>query len=194
MVTRLRQAIAWRDGLGLATCSGTATLLGEHDAIVNQATFDAVQRQIESRKTRVSVPGERKENPRPKPLLRGILICGECNRPMSTATSHRGSIRYPYYRCRSTAGGRPPCPGVNVQCDEIETLICGLSNQPPTDGSEQVLAIAAAWNQLTEDAKRIVLPAILSKAVLQMSTGEITLTLVDDAAEIVGEAAEQHTN
>jgi hypothetical protein len=38
-----------------------------------------------------------------------------------------------------------------------------------------------------------VLPQILSRAVLEMSTGEITLGLVDDAAEIVGKAAEQHT-
>ena len=80
-----------------------------------------------------------------------------------------------------------------MQCYEIETLICGLLNQPPKDNSEEVQAIAAAWNQLTEDAKRIVLPTILSKAVLDMSTGEITLGFVDDAAEIVGKAAEQHT-
>ena len=60
--------------------------------------------------------------------------------------------------------------------------------------TEEVRAIAAAWNQLTEDAKRIVLPAILSKAVLEISTGEITLGLVDDAAGIVGKAAEQHTS
>ena len=52
----------------------------------------------------------------------------------------------------------------------------------------------AAWNQIAEDAKRIVLPTIHSRAVLDMSTGEITLGLVDDAAEIVGKAAEQHTS
>ncbi|MEZ6138391.1 MAG: hypothetical protein R3C53_26205 [Pirellulaceae bacterium] len=80
-----------------------------------------------------------------------------------------------------------------MQCFEIETLIFGLLNQPPTDDSEQVRAIAAACNRLTEDAKRIVLPAILSRAVLEMSTGEITLALVDDAAEIVSEAAEHQT-
>jgi hypothetical protein len=62
-------------------------------------------------------------------------------------------------------------------------------SQPPQGYSEEVRAIAAAWNQLTEDAKRIVLPKILSRAVLDMSTGEITLGLVDDAAEIVGKAA-----
>ena len=79
-----------------------------------------------------------------------------------------------------------------MQCYEIETLICGLLNQPPKDNSEEVQAIAAAWNQPTEDAKSIVLPQILSRAVLEMSTGEITLGLVDDAAEIVGKAAEEH--
>jgi hypothetical protein len=36
-------------------------------------------------------------------------------------------------------------------------------------------------------------PAILSRAVLDMSTGEITPGVVDDAAEIVGEAAEHQT-
>ncbi|MEZ6138387.1 MAG: hypothetical protein R3C53_26185 [Pirellulaceae bacterium] len=51
----------------------------------------------------------------------------------------------------------------------------------------------AAWNQLTEDAKRIVLPTIHSRAVLDMSTGEITLGLVDDAAEIVCKAVEHQT-
>jgi hypothetical protein len=61
------------------------------------------------------------------------------------------------------------------------------------DYSEEVRLIAAAWRQLIEDAKRIVLPAILSRSVLEMSTGEITLALVDDAAEIVGKAAEQHS-
>ncbi len=45
----------------------------------------------------------------------------------------------------------------------------------------------------TMAGKRIVLPAILSKAVLQMNTGEITLALVDDAAEIVGKAVEHQT-
>ncbi len=38
----------------------------------------------------------------------------------------------------------------------------------------------------TMAGKRRVLPPILSKAVFQMSTSEITLALVDNAAEAVG--------
>jgi hypothetical protein len=34
---------------------------------------------------------------------------------------------------------------------------------------------------------------LFSRAVLELNTREITLALVDDAAETVGEAAEQHT-
>ncbi|TWT91697.1 hypothetical protein [Neorhodopirellula pilleata] len=82
---------------------------------------------------------------------------------------------------------------MNVQCYEIETLICGLLNQPTKDYAKEVQVIAAAWSQLNEDAKRIVLPKILSRAVLEMSTGEITLGLVDDAAEFVREAVEHQT-
>lgn len=83
--------------------NGTETLPGEHDSIVNQETFDEVQRQIAPRQTRSFEVGKRKAKPeRAAPLLRGILICGHCDRPMSMSISQNGSIRYPYYRCRST--------------------------------------------------------------------------------------------
>lgn len=170
--------------------NGDSTLPGEHDSIVDQATFDEVQRQIGSRKTRTSAPGERKKNPRPKPLLRGILICGDCDRPMSTSISQRGSIRYPYYRCRSTAGGRPPCPGVNIPSYEIEMVICEILAKPTEDDTEETHAIAEAWNQLDKHSQRATLPTILTRAMFQMSATEITLDLVDSAAKIIGEAIE----
>jgi len=83
--------------------NGTETLPGEHDSVVDQETFDEVQRQIASRQTRSFSKAEHKSTPKRDAPLRGILICGQCDRPMSTSISHNGSIRYPYYRCRSTA-------------------------------------------------------------------------------------------
>jgi site-specific DNA recombinase len=166
--------------------NGASTLPGEHDAIVDQSTADEVQRQLASRKTRASSPGERKANPRPKALLRGILICGDCNRPMSTSISQKGSIRYPYYRCRSTADGQPPCPGVNVQCYKIETLICEVLAEPPKDNAEELRALTVAWNQLDKHSQRATLPLILSRVVFQLSTGEMTLELAEGAAERIG--------
>ena len=86
----------------LTTC---VSLPGEHDSIVNQETFDEVQRQIASRQTRNFKAGERKAKPeRDTPLLRGLLICGHCDRPISTSISQNGWIRYPYDRCRSIQG------------------------------------------------------------------------------------------
>jgi len=174
--------------------NGTETLPGEQDSIVDQETFDEVQCQIESRRTRTSSPGERKDNPPPKLLLRGILICGDCQRQMSTSISQRGSIRYPYYRCRSTAGGRPPCPGVNIQYHEFEALVCRILAEPCVDDVEEIHAIAAVWNRLDQVAQRKTLPIILSQAVFKMSTGDTTIELVDDAVDLICKLGEIDTD
>jgi site-specific DNA recombinase len=164
--------------------NGTETLPGEHDSIVNQETFDEVQRQIASRQTRSFETGERKAKPeRDTPLLRGLLICGHCDRPMGTSISQNGSIRYPYYRCRSTAGGRPPCAGVNVHCHEIETLIITILGQPNASDPDEMAGIAEAWNKLDEAIQRKLLPTILRRVVWHHADQEITLDLMDDAAE-----------
>lgn len=164
---------------------GASTLPGEHASIVDTQTFDEVQRQIQSRKTRVSETGERNSKSFPKPLLRGILIRGGCGRAMSTSTSQRGSIRYPYYRCRSTAGGKPPCVGVNIQCHELERFICGtLSDPQPADGPE-VHALAETWSKLDDETHRELLPQILSRVVFQMADGELNLDLIDNAEEVI---------
>ena len=42
---------------------------------------------------------------------------------MSTSISHRGPVRYIYYRCRSDSGGKPRCPGVNVGAYWLEQFI-----------------------------------------------------------------------
>jgi hypothetical protein len=41
---------------------------------------------------------------------------------MSPSFTCRGNIRYNYYRCRSTAGGRPPC-GINVPARIVHDLV-----------------------------------------------------------------------
>ena len=148
-----------------------------------------MQRQITSRQTRSFETGERKAKPeRDTPLLRGLLICGHCDRPISTSISHHGSIRYPYYHCRSTAGGRPRCAGVNLHCHEIETLIITILGQRNASDPDEMGGIAEAWNELDEATQRKLLPTILRRVVWHHADQEITLDLVDDAAERIANA------
>lgn len=109
---------------------------------------------------------------------------------MSTSMSQYGSIRYPYYRCRSTAGGRPPCPSVNVQCYEIESFICRVLGQPDSSDPPEMRGIAEAWNASDELTQRKLLPLILARVVWHQTDGEITIDLVDEAPVKIGEARE----
>lgn len=117
--------------------NGDSTLPGTHQAIASKATFDAVQRHMESRRTQ-STPTRSSSTSR---SLTGIVICGTCNRPMSTSMSQRtlgtnASVQYRYYRCRSESGGRPPCPGVNVQACDLEQAIRGALSDACDEASE----------------------------------------------------------
>src|SRR6056297_3742967 len=164
--------------------NGTETLPGERDSIVDQETFDEVQRQIAPRQTRSFSKAEHKSTPkRDSPPLRGILICGQCDRPMSTSISHNGSIRYPYYRCRSTAGGPPPCVGVNLHCGEIETLVATILAEPNAVSPPEMTDIADRWNRLDTRSKRNLLPQLLDRVVWDHAAREITLEIKDDAVE-----------
>ena len=46
------------------------------------------------------------------------------------------SVQYRYYRCRSESGGRPPCPGVNVQACDLEQAIRGALSDACDEASE----------------------------------------------------------
>jgi len=54
--------------------------------------------------------------------LKGLLRCAACGRGMSPHTVRKGPRVYRYYRCRSTAGGQPPC-GNQVAAYAIETAV-----------------------------------------------------------------------
>jgi DNA invertase Pin-like site-specific DNA recombinase len=95
--------------------NGDSTLPGAHQAIVSVTVFNEVQNLLASRRTSETKPRKKTDpSSRVHSFLTGKLICGQCNRPMSTSISHRGPVRYIYYRCRSDSGGKPRCPGVNV--------------------------------------------------------------------------------
>ncbi len=99
----------FRDGAGIR--------IGNHEPIIKGDLFDVVGRRLESRRTRT--PGRRFEIDWP---LKGRVRCAACGRAMSPHTVRHGNCIYRYYRCRSTAGGRPPC-GHQVAAHDLELAV-----------------------------------------------------------------------
>ena len=90
--------------------------IGLHQPLVKPELFDAAADQLRSRQTRP--PGRKYEIHWP---LKGIVLCAACA-GMSPHTVRHRNVIYCYYRCRSTAGGRPPC-GFQIAAFVLESSL-----------------------------------------------------------------------
>lgn len=163
--------------------NGIRTLPGLHEAVVDPGLFQSVREAIESRR-----PSKRRRKATSfASPLRGLLKCGRCKRVMIPKISQHGNIRYRYYRCRSTAGGKPPCRHVGVSAYEIErfvrSMICSISAESSTeeDGGDHLFF--AIWNQLDDWSQLKRIPLIVREAVFDPDAGTIEVILLDDATE-----------
>jgi site-specific DNA recombinase len=114
---------------------GSRTVPGQHEAIVTEDLWNRAHAQVAARRVSPSGPRQRfSYTP-----LRGLLICGRCGRKMSLHQSRRGKFLRIYYRCRSTAGGRPPCTGVCISAVEIAGFVVQLLRLPQTYSHAQLM-------------------------------------------------------
>ena len=93
---------------------------GEHEAIIDSATYDQVQALL---KTNGRTGGTEARN-KYGALLRGILRCKSCRSAMiHTFTGKRGRS-YRYYRCLSAIkNGSHACPATTIPAAEIERVV-----------------------------------------------------------------------
>ena len=163
--------------------NGESTLPGAHRAIVTKSMFDAAQEALAGRRTSESAGDKTKRrNERSYANLSGKLICSHCNRPMSTSMSHRGSIRYLYYRCRSDSGGQARCTGVNIGVFRLEQFVASVIADVDDQKSEIPIAMREQWNKLDERERQKRLPQTIRRIVYTHSTGEVTIEINSDAA------------
>ena len=93
---------------------------GEHEAIVDARTFQAVQSMLR----RNGRSGGRGVRNKYNALLRGLLRCAACNCGMSHAYTSKRNRLYRYYVCqRAQAEGWHSCPSPSVPAGEIERFV-----------------------------------------------------------------------
>ena len=162
--------------------NGGSTLPGAHQGIVSVTMFNEVQNLLASRRTSETKPRKKTDpSSRVYSYLSGKLICGQCNRPMSTSISHRGPIRYIYYRCRSDSGGTPRCTGVNVGMYRLEQFVASVLADVEDPGSELPIAMREQWVKLDERQRQKRLPQTIRRIVYTHSTGEVTIEINPEA-------------
>ncbi|MHB9038568.1 MAG: recombinase zinc beta ribbon domain-containing protein, partial [Armatimonadota bacterium] len=94
---------------------------GEHEAIISQNQWDAVQSMIsanprKAQRTHESVPA----------LLGGIIRCGHCDRAMTSTYTRKGGRTYRYYVCtKASKSGYDSCPVKTVAAGDMERAVIG---------------------------------------------------------------------
>lgn len=100
---------------------------------------------------------------------------------MSSHTTRHGSKVYRYYRCRSQAAGRPPCPATQIAAYEIEALVMrALNTLGEIQGQEQRTDLAGfseAWGLLSEETRRRLIPKVVSEVGYDPDAGRISLAM-----------------
>jgi site-specific DNA recombinase len=93
---------------------------GAHEAIVDRATWDAVQQRLKAqRPKRRGRPIERWV-----PMLAGLVKCGVCGAGMTGMATTRLGRRYCYYVCQSLVNrGAKACPGSRAPAGELERFV-----------------------------------------------------------------------
>ncbi|MGE0481271.1 MAG: recombinase family protein [Phycisphaerae bacterium] len=125
---------------------------GQHEAIVDAAVFDRVQRQL---RQNAVAPTAAHRN-RHGALLRGLLRCGACGAAMSHTFTSRGNRRYRYFACtRRVKRGATACPTPPLPAAEIERAVVDELRRIATDRELQRETLRAAREQVDEVRKRL---------------------------------------
>ena len=93
---------------------------GEHQRIVDQKTWDAVQRQLEEHRRATGNGGKNAVTA----ILKGLVRCGMCGSPLTHASTKRRDRRYRYYDCQKRhKNGSSSCPNSRVSAPKLEGFV-----------------------------------------------------------------------
>jgi DNA invertase Pin-like site-specific DNA recombinase len=102
--------------LGRVTWGGVE-YAGRHEAVIDQATFDAVQALLASR----NMAGDKPQQ-RPHPL-KGSIYCGRCGRRFGIVYANGRGGQYPYFYCLGRQKDANNCQQGHVAVDRVEDAV-----------------------------------------------------------------------
>ena len=109
--------------------AGKELVDGVHEAIVNEAVWEDVQRTLASNGPDVRQPRKRRGNA----LLQGLARCS-CGAALTPTFTTKGNTRYSYYVCsRRQKSGADTCPGSRVAAGEFEAFVVDRIRSIGTD-------------------------------------------------------------
>jgi len=166
---------------------GKGTRAGSHPAIVAEEVFRAAQAALDQRRI-----GQTSHRQRHRFPLRSKIVCPKCKRRLSTYMITRKAgltkIGYRYYRCRSSAGGRPPCRGVSYPAWEVEQFVRGQLGDEATwarllraGGQRRADAGACAtvWRSLGPAEQDRLLPDLVESVEFRRKNTEMRITFTE---------------
>ncbi len=161
---------------------GAKTRPGKHQPIIARETRELVREQIEDRRPAT------KARSRKQPFwpLRGRILCPRCDRLMSPHLTIESNIVYRHYRCRSHAGGRPPCKGSAFPAYEIEKGVADTLADPALaaeagENRDLLLRFQIACGVLDFTARMRMLPEVVQRVVYREEKSSLDVTLDTDA-------------
>ena len=137
---------------------------GEHEAIVDEATWGRVQKLLARNG---SARGNHERNGH-EPLLRGLLHCEPCGAPMTHSVTKTNGRRHRYYVClNAQKRGWASCPTKSVRADTVEASVaerladlCMTEEARLLEGPED---FRAAWEALAPKARRRAIRRVLER-------------------------------
>ncbi len=154
---------------------------GEHEAIVDQKLFDAVQSLL----SKNAATGGAQVRNKFGALLKGILHCSHCNCAMSPSHSKKGVRRYRYYVCsRASKTGWQNCPSPNLPAGEIEKFVVSQIQAIGADPSLIEATIREANREAKETIKTLDAELRSLKSDVQSWTQELPSATANRQADL----------
>jgi site-specific DNA recombinase len=172
---------------------------GEHEGLVDQETWDAVQRYMDGN-IPVGSLGRTLDSEAP---LKGILRCGRCGGAMTPAYTYKNGVRFRYYVCvKDAKRAERECPIRRIAAGEVEgrVLEClgNLLRSPQVAAAvadlagvepKQVLdALGGAWTDGMTQAEKNRLLHLLVETV-ELHESEMVVELRTEGMESLAKEA-----
>lgn len=133
-------------------CHKERQFKGEHQAIIEPATFAAVQKLLKQN----SRTGASDSRNRHNALLRGLLWCTACQRAMVHTFTKRKNRMYRYYTCtKAISSGHDRCPKPSISAHEVETTVLDHVRRIAADSELRSEVLRQAQDTIAAELKQL---------------------------------------